>query len=451
MATTPMAIDSGATSAAAAALEALQQADDSDSDEFSALLPMAQGLAAGAAVLGAALRTVDNMLAQPALASLHVGRRCCKQDCLLLSAVDETFRSELCDICEEGNRLRAALEDARRDVPPVPITAPTGTRAPKLVARGDAAVAAPPRNQRRFLSDTHLVSKDAATRRAFLRRAFLRLHGERKLCVGATRRATRATLHDVYGRTPRNAPLIDEVGLRQRRLRGDRAARGLPQLHDISAMDPCCERGCCGGAAERTTPAARQRLWADVEAADNNTVAENDVLVNAIWCRGLGRTSSLCNTYFWRVTGFADGRCERVRALSIAHDGVLAAALDEHGSTGRRPANATSRSTVARLEEIIAKYTRPDPTRGYLICCNENFAGPEGLMSAMALEQHEAFESIHEDTAKRIIERYISRHVVNHMSIITQPTDRARRAAAGRARRARARSIDPVASLVAYG
>ena len=80
MTTTSMAIDSGATSAAAAALEALQQVGDSDSGEFSGLLPMAQGLAAGAAVLGAALRTVDNVLAQPALASLHIGRRCCKQD-----------------------------------------------------------------------------------------------------------------------------------------------------------------------------------------------------------------------------------------------------------------------------------------------------------------------------------------------------------------------------------
>ena len=63
MATTPMTVDSGATSAAAAALEALQEVDDSDSDEFSALLPMAQGLAAGAAVLGAGLRTVDSMAA----------------------------------------------------------------------------------------------------------------------------------------------------------------------------------------------------------------------------------------------------------------------------------------------------------------------------------------------------------------------------------------------------
>ena len=34
-----------------------------------------------------------------------------------------------------------------------------------------------------------------------------------------------------------------------------------------------------------------------------------------------------------------------------------------------------------------------------------------GLLRAMALEQHEAFESIHEETARRIIEHYISRFV----------------------------------------
>ena len=326
---------------------------------------------------------------------------------------DDAFRDDLIGTLAEGNRLRDAVKTAQQYVPPVPITAPTGTRSPRLVLGGAAAAAAPPRI-RRFLSDTHANSAVVATRRDFLRRSFLQLRGDRNWCIDATRRVTRATMHDVYGRpTPRDAPLIDEVGLRQFRLRGDRATRGLPALADIAGMDPCCNRGCCGGgvAAERTTHAARKQLWEAAEATNSNTVAENDVLLGALWCRGLGRTNSLCNEYFWRVGGFAPGRCSRVRALSVAYDGVLAAALDEHGNTGRRPANATSCSTVARLETVIAKYTRPDPTRGYLICCNEMYNGTEGLLRAMALEQHEAFESIHEETARRIIEHYISRFV----------------------------------------
>ena len=58
MATTPMVVDAGATSAAAAALKALQQAGGSRPRRVLCFASMA----AGAAVLGARLRTVGNVL-----------------------------------------------------------------------------------------------------------------------------------------------------------------------------------------------------------------------------------------------------------------------------------------------------------------------------------------------------------------------------------------------------
>ena len=83
----------------------------------------------------------------------------------------------------------------------------------------------------------------------------------------------------------------------------------------------------------------------------------------------------------------------------------------QHGNAGRTPANRTSDKTVARLVEIIEKYTRTDPTRGFLSCCNPNFAGPAGLLRAMAQEATEEYESIHEITAQRILREYIRRCV----------------------------------------
>ena len=83
----------------------------------------------------------------------------------------------------------------------------------------------------------------------------------------------------------------------------------------------------------------------------------------------------------------------------------------QHGNAGRTPANRTSDKTVARLVEIIEKYTRTDPTRGFLSCCNPNFAGPAGLLRAMAQEATEEYESIHETTALRILREYIRRCV----------------------------------------
>ena len=46
----------------------------------------------------------------------------------------------------------------------------------------------------------------------------------------------------------------------------------------------------------------------------------------------------------------------------------------------------------------------------YLICCNENFAGPAGLLKAMALEATDAYETIHTDTALGIVGNYIKRY-----------------------------------------
>ena len=83
----------------------------------------------------------------------------------------------------------------------------------------------------------------------------------------------------------------------------------------------------------------------------------------------------------------------------------------QHGNAGRTPANRTSDKTVARLVEIIGKYTRTDPTRGFLSCCNPNFAGPAGLLRAMAQEATEEYESIQEITALRILREYIRRCV----------------------------------------
>ena len=207
-----MAVDAGTASTLADAFEALGEfeAEEDSDDEFTQ--SMAQGLAAGASVLGAGLSAVEKAHTSPGLASIDVGRFCCQRNCLLLTAADDAFRDDLIGTLAEGNRLRDAVKTAQQYVPPVPITAPTGTRSPRLVLGGTAAAAAPPRI-RRFLSDTHVNSTAVATRRDFLRRSFLQLHGDRNWCIDATRHVTRATMHDVYGRpTPATRRLSTRSG-----------------------------------------------------------------------------------------------------------------------------------------------------------------------------------------------------------------------------------------------
>ena len=120
-----MAVDAGTASTLADAVEALGEfeAEEDSDDEFTQ--SMAQGLAAGASVLGAGLSAVEKAHTASGLASIDVGSRCCQRNCLLLTAADDAFRDDLIGTLAEGNRLRDAVKRAQQYVPPVPITAPT--------------------------------------------------------------------------------------------------------------------------------------------------------------------------------------------------------------------------------------------------------------------------------------------------------------------------------------
>ena len=271
--------------------------------------------------------------------------------------MDATSRQEIVAIHTEGGRQNAAVAAARSEVPPVPTRAPSGAKPKKLVMKNKDAAAAPLRRRRlQLLVDMHMPTRARAERRGFLKQGLLRLRGMLGFCIRACKTVLGASNYDLYGRpSPSEAPLLDECELRTRRMSDIRVSLGT-----IGQLGQCCSRDCCRA---YTTPAARAELRAAVEAARNSSEL-NDAVVAAMWCRGLGRTNSLCNEYFRRVAGIAPGRCSRLRALSIAHDGVLAAAMDAHGNVGRAPANKTSVDCVAKLERAIEKYTRPGPTRG---------------------------------------------------------------------------------------
>jgi hypothetical protein len=288
-------------------------------------------------------------------------------------------------------------------------------------ASADAALRAaapPPRRAARNGKRLAFEARRAAAWRK--RREFLVTNAERLInklgwCGAATKVVLAMNNHDLYdAHSPLHPPLVDVIKARRARLRGSRETRGLPPLDQLQ-NEVCCSAehylpDACGGdgtwccCVRFVTLEASEGLWRKYALA--STMAdEADVLASAMWVRGTGRVLPFCANYYRLVTGASEGRVRLIRSL-VAHYGEALHDAPElhHGATGRAAHNKTDAGIIARMERVIEMYTRRDPSDSLLQCCNGNFAGPTGLIQAMALEEPEAFLQIHESTAMRMIQ-----------------------------------------------
>ena len=87
---------------------------------------------------------------------------------------------------------------------------------------------------------------------AFLEEDVERLINEGRFCIQSIYLILSCTHKDLYAESYGEAALLDRVGARQRRLRGSRAERGLPELNSgpssgtfsETTTNDCCRRGC---------------------------------------------------------------------------------------------------------------------------------------------------------------------------------------------------------------
>ena len=223
------------------------------------------------------------------------------------------------------------------------------------------------------------------------------------MCVSAVMRLLKMNTHDYYGRHSHNEPpLVDILDLRSKRKKGSRTERGLRPMKVVVSLE------CCDNQHLRDIPFETSvTLWNNYEKCATIR-EENDVLVTALWCQALGRVSGVCLQYIKEITGCGEGRYSMLIALLEHYQGVISTSPEyRHELEGHVPVNASPPSVVQSIINVVQIYTRPDPTNDHLICCNDNFSGPSGMLRALEDTEPVVLDKICDKTALNIIQRYI--------------------------------------------
>ena len=274
-----------------------------------------------------------------------------------------------------GSHRRQSTVDMRTKFAPRPAMKSGGMSAATNM-RGVAATTLSSREKQkqrifRALSTKNVVKDALAQRRSTVDRrrvAFLEEHVERLIneghfCIQSIYLILSCTRNDLYAESYGEAALLDRVGGRQRRLRGSRKERKLPELNsgpssgtfsDTTTND-CCQRGC-----SQQGKASNIQLWEHYEANVKSLRHEIDFFMNYLWDQSMGRLSSVCLTHVHNLFGISPGMFYTCCSELEARAGARAAR--RHGNEGRRPANATSLDTVRRFYEVIERHVMWDPT-----------------------------------------------------------------------------------------